>query len=367
MSRPESPDFTRKTVEILGKRAGFRCSNPDCRKGTVGPTLEPNDSATIGEAAHIKGARPGAKRYDPEVSVGTIASITNGIWLCRNCHKLVDTDDSRYTCELLYLWREEHERYVLKEIASAGGKCDLKLRDAQLSPFEGYPSIIRRIVIDRPMGWEWRLTAELMRYLNEPIFRKLNDLRENRYFVGGEHVSEAMADEWIQERLAELKRLLEPLCNSINQLNSAWGAPGEPGSVDEILHLCLLAQQNLKQVLHVEEKMFSDHLPECYESVAGMLKGLVGKEVEKVRSIPGYLDEVLLLVDSMEEGGPDVAHHVSREINFETPDRWVKQFRKERKRARRSSRVAENGGCLVILCVVVVLTSVLLGLPFGFP
>nr|WP_170319783.1 hypothetical protein [Polyangium spumosum] len=32
-------------------------------------------------------------------------AIDNGIWLCRNCHKQIDTDEQRFTVELLRLWK----------------------------------------------------------------------------------------------------------------------------------------------------------------------------------------------------------------------------------------------------------------------
>ena len=35
-------NFTPKTKELLAKRAGYLCSNPNCRKPTIGATLEPN-------------------------------------------------------------------------------------------------------------------------------------------------------------------------------------------------------------------------------------------------------------------------------------------------------------------------------------
>lgn len=36
-------------------------------------------------------------------------SISNGIWLCRNCHKLVDSDEQRYSVTLLRSWKEAAE------------------------------------------------------------------------------------------------------------------------------------------------------------------------------------------------------------------------------------------------------------------
>jgi hypothetical protein len=61
------PDFSKKTVDTLAKRAGFICSNPDCRVSTVGPNSNPEKSTMIGEAAHILGARPNSKRYSSSV------------------------------------------------------------------------------------------------------------------------------------------------------------------------------------------------------------------------------------------------------------------------------------------------------------
>ena len=58
-------DFDEKTKEILARRAGFRCSNPKCRKLTTGPQANPARTINIGVAAHIAAASPGGKRYDP--------------------------------------------------------------------------------------------------------------------------------------------------------------------------------------------------------------------------------------------------------------------------------------------------------------
>ena len=36
----------------------------------------------------------------------------NGIWLCQNCAKLIDSDTKRYTIELLRAWKQIAEEYV---------------------------------------------------------------------------------------------------------------------------------------------------------------------------------------------------------------------------------------------------------------
>jgi len=74
------PDFNKTTIEVLAKRAGYFCSNPDCRVRTVGPNKDPNKATNLGEAAHIFGAREKAKRYKPAMTDEARASITNGIF-----------------------------------------------------------------------------------------------------------------------------------------------------------------------------------------------------------------------------------------------------------------------------------------------
>jgi len=106
------PDFLRKTVEELAKRAAQTCANPVCRKPTSGPHSDASRSVVVGEAAHIRGARPGSARYDPEMTDEERANPANGIWLCRECAKLIDTDPKRFPVGLLEDWKKTHEAWT---------------------------------------------------------------------------------------------------------------------------------------------------------------------------------------------------------------------------------------------------------------
>lgn len=57
-------DFPLKVKEIIAKRVGYRCSNPNCRCLTIGPRLDKNKTISIGAASHIKAAAPDGPRYD---------------------------------------------------------------------------------------------------------------------------------------------------------------------------------------------------------------------------------------------------------------------------------------------------------------
>ena len=46
-------NFSEATKKLLADRAGRKCSNPYCRRTTIGPQLGDKGTVNIGEAAHI--------------------------------------------------------------------------------------------------------------------------------------------------------------------------------------------------------------------------------------------------------------------------------------------------------------------------
>jgi hypothetical protein len=109
-------DFSHRTLDVLAKRVGVRCSNPGCRKPTTGPRSDTNRIVCIGVGAHITAASRGGKRYDLSLTSEQRSSGDNGIWLCQNCAKLVDNDERRYTVVLLREWKQKAEAATLAEI-----------------------------------------------------------------------------------------------------------------------------------------------------------------------------------------------------------------------------------------------------------
>lgn len=91
------------------------CSNPDCGIHTFGLNSIPDKAITIGEAAHICGAKLGSTRYDPLMSDMTRAAIINGLWLCRNCNEKIDRDEMR-----LNPTEKEHHSVKAPSIYSVG-------------------------------------------------------------------------------------------------------------------------------------------------------------------------------------------------------------------------------------------------------
>lgn len=109
-------DFTEKVKQVLAKRTGFRCSNPDCRKLTVGPGSQPMQTINVGVAAHITAASIGGPRYDIALVAKQRSDISNGIWLCQACGTLIDRDEQRYSIAVLEGWKKRAEATALEAI-----------------------------------------------------------------------------------------------------------------------------------------------------------------------------------------------------------------------------------------------------------
>ena len=111
-------NFSIKVIEKLRSRVANRCSNPDCRVPTTGPTLEVNTVNNIGIAAHICAASPGGPRFAVSMQRKERASIQNAIWLCSICATEIDRDPRRYTTELLNTWKKQAEEIARQELGN---------------------------------------------------------------------------------------------------------------------------------------------------------------------------------------------------------------------------------------------------------
>ncbi len=109
-------DFSAGTKLELARRVGNRCSNPNCRTITTGPHTDDSKSISVGEASHITAASPGGKRFDASLTPDQRKAISNGIWLCEKCAKLIDTDEERYSVQFLIRWKEGAEDAALADL-----------------------------------------------------------------------------------------------------------------------------------------------------------------------------------------------------------------------------------------------------------
>lgn len=107
---PRHADFTQAVKDKLAAKVGYHCSNPFCRKSTIGANQDGSGTINIGEAAHITAASPGGPRYDPIMSDEDRKSESNGIWLCRDHAAMIDRDSAFFTVDMLKRWKATAEK-----------------------------------------------------------------------------------------------------------------------------------------------------------------------------------------------------------------------------------------------------------------
>lgn len=332
------PDFSTKTKETLAKRAAFICSNPDCQASTIGPNEDAEKATSIGEAAHIHAARKSFPRFDASMTDTARAEITNGIWLCRNCHREIDQNGNNYPVELLFAWREAHEVQVKQGLGKKSDRLAEKLQSDTLEQFEGYPAIVRRIVIDKPRGWELRLTAELLRYLNRGHFRRMRDLKDGLYTQSKIRVAGHNVPDWVDARTDELVELFPPLDKILNKLTASWGEPGEAGDLNDIHHNCKLLSDAMARVVEHEEAVHFAALPEHYQSVQQLLMNNATSQAEKFIGIPKILDTHIELCEQGEIGVPSKQNSANHTIEITLPENWAKNINAAMAKALRVER-----------------------------
>jgi hypothetical protein len=281
--------FTKAIVETIAKRSANLCSNPDCGALTTGPAEKHDRSITVGEAAHIYGAHPGSARYDPEMSAADRSGITNAIWLCRNCHKIVDTDPSQFPAELLFEWRREHERQLARKLGKTGEILRQKIAARTLEGFDHTSYLAQQIVIDKPDLWEYRLTVELLRTKLAPILARWQSLKAGLYSKPVTRVSEEEAFDWFRDRIHEASMMPDTITGVLNEFTMSWGEPGVPGSETEILRVCELFAEACSNFLSWEEGVRFVRLSNNYEDLQTALIGTVGGFIDQIATVPAQL------------------------------------------------------------------------------
>lgn len=97
-----------KVIKELYEKSGNKCAFPNCRCELF------YDETNMGEICHIEGLKPESVRYNPALSDNQRNSIENLILLCPSHHKLIDSQNSKYTVEQLKQMKASHEDWIAK-------------------------------------------------------------------------------------------------------------------------------------------------------------------------------------------------------------------------------------------------------------
>jgi hypothetical protein len=311
--------FSRPVIELVAKRAANTCSNPDCNAVTSGPSDDPQKSVNVGEAAHIFGALPGSARYLADMSSAERSDITNAIWLCRNCHKMVDSDPTHYPVGLLFEWLRSHEQAISEQLGKTGALARQRYVERYLSELGPLSYRAEKILIEKADYWELSFTIELFRLKLLPVIQRWRDLNRGLYLGKIERITDSDVREWLLDRIYEASLIVQPFELLVSEeLSKAWGAPNSSSSEKEILRVVGLIAEACERLLKWEESVRFARLPDAFAPIQDVLTGTIGRQIDEIGKIPTYLS-------SLVEGGYQPGSH-KLELLFNLPDDFAAKF-----------------------------------------
>jgi hypothetical protein len=196
----------------------------------------------------------------------------------------------------------------------------------ELVAFKDSGYLAQQIVIDKPQFWEFKLTAELLRYKLKPLVSRWHSLEQGHYSKALVRIPPEDAMDWFRSRNRELLNLVRATDGIVNsQMSSAWGPPGVPGSDAEILLTCDLLAEACQGFLNWEEAVRFVLLPSSFDDLQTGLIGVAGRFIDKVTIIPSFISEVF--------SQDDPRGKFEMTVKLDLPEGWVEKMQKALERA----------------------------------
>lgn len=183
-------DFSENVKRALALRVSHICSNPNCRTFTIAPQQTSTSTVSIGVAAHITAAAEGGPRYDATFTSVQRTSIDNGIWLCQNCAKLIDSDILRFPATLLHKWKLDAEAEASRRLGCSSIstenivlrheveiKRNLELRDQMQAEFLKSPIVRQQLHPIRHPYEKFVHTEAIIRAIDDRDYPHINPSR----------------------------------------------------------------------------------------------------------------------------------------------------------------------------------------------
>ena len=254
------------------------------------------------------------------------ADIANAIWLCGNCHKLVDDDEARFPAGLLFEWQRLHEQQIGDKVGKAGRLARQRYEERHLEEFGKLSYLAERIITEKSDCWEYRLTAEVLRSETAPVLRRWDALQRGLYSKPRTRLAKEECLPWMQDRLAEARAIVGAFETLMNEeFARAWGEPGVAGSDIEIVTTCRLFSEACMSALLWEEKVRFTTVHDFFEDVRDLFVGVVGHMIDEAAKVPAWLSETL--------SNPDVSGTHLLNVVLALPDGWSEQVAEALERA----------------------------------
>jgi hypothetical protein len=145
-----SSTITITVTKILALKSGNVCAAPGCNQKLAVDGNNTNGVSVLGEMAHIAGEKPGAARYDPDMTQTQRNAYANLIFLCPTHHTQIDKSGNTYSVATLAGWKADHEARIDQAIMDS-------MPDVTFAELE----IVAKAIADgvsKPFDGDFRLT-----------------------------------------------------------------------------------------------------------------------------------------------------------------------------------------------------------------
>lgn len=133
---PMSVSYPTKIILAFG--TGGRCTLPSCNR-PLAREEKHHGQVLVGQAAHIAGERPGSPRYDAAMTPEERNAPGNLIYLCPDCHRLIDRAWRNYPTNRLHAFKQEREQSVQQDRVAAMPRIGLAELNEAVRYFEAHP------------------------------------------------------------------------------------------------------------------------------------------------------------------------------------------------------------------------------------
>jgi hypothetical protein len=215
---------------------------------------------------------------------------------------------------------------VAEHIGKAGALVRERFRSRQLEEFRNCSYLAQQIVLDKPDHWEYKLTAELLRSMAEPVLAKWGHLKRGLYTGASQIIPPEQILAWHGSLIAEIQRFSTATGGLVNEaFAEAWGEDGVPGSDRDILRVCGLFRELCEQLLGWEEKVRFAAVPMSFQPVQSHMVGTAGMILDELSKLPKGMADLF-------SGEPKTGVH-KMSLVLDLPDKWVDNHEKLLKRA----------------------------------
>lgn len=128
-----------KTKKILWGKSGGKCAF--CRATLIIDGAKVTDASVVGEACHIRSAKPTGPRNDSGYPLELLDAYDNLLLLCAIHHKLIDDQCDTYTSDILTQMKANHEAWVAKQLSTDNHTEPVKIKRVE----ENIPAHLQQI------------------------------------------------------------------------------------------------------------------------------------------------------------------------------------------------------------------------------